>query len=714
MNELHAPNNHAPAISREPDHATDTGFSDLYGPRARSLIGAVHNVLEQRIPDVIALFYSRLGRLDVARRLLDMLPESELNRLHMQQIENLKLLASPELTYEAHYDRAIRVGRTHAIVGLSRQELVRSRGVLFGALQDCIDGSICREALSVLSRRLNRDLACQLEAYEELQEARQRVVLEVTQLAWAAQSYSELIRRLVGILGSLEEVAACAIGRPDHMGILRFEAVSGERMARYLAAGEQSNYSISIREDVTGQGPAGRGWRSGKPERVLNFQTDPCAAIWRDAARREGFRSSVSIPIRDPGHDPLAILSLYSPFPGGYSGAGQCLFVDLLQTVLGFAIARIQAAEGAARTVPFGIRQRWIALMRSDGLEMYYQPIMDLASGSINKVEVLARLRDGDRLVTPGEFLGVLSADDYFTLYVRGLKQALGQRNRWLQAGFDIGLSVNLPTEALQDKRYFQATQDALEEFSCAARHLTLEVLETERVPTGAGTRDEFGKFKDMGVLLAEDDLGSGHSSLARLNELPFDFVKIDRSIVGFANRGALDPLRFVYQLTRLGHSLGMSVVAEGVEDAALLPALQILGADAVQGYAISRPMPAANFTTWMQARSGTPATECLSNSYVKLAKLILWEERLALQVRDPASIQWLRNADANPDSASLPVDEHDGSARAGTLADAQEPLGHRPFEAQWQRDLARLALRCGMQSPDYRTARDRIAAEFA
>lgn len=727
MNELRAQDGDSLAFPREADQTADAGLSQLYDAHAQALLRAAQDWLDRSIPQAVDLFFRRVEHLKVSRRLLGMLGESGREQLRLQQIANLTLIASPELTDEAHYSSAIRVGRINAIAGLRRQDLVRSRAVLFSALQDCVGESAFREALDVLSRRLNRDLACQLEAYEGLQEARQRVVLEVTQLAWDAQSYADLIEQLVGILGSLEDVAACAIGRPDHLGVLRFEAVSNERMARYLAETEQSSYPISIRAgDSAGQGPAGRAWRSGLPERALNLQTDPCTAVWREAALREGFRSSVSIPVRDPGHRPLAILSLYSPLPGGYSGAGQRLFVDLLQTVLGFAIARIQAAEGAALTVPFRVRQKWIALIHSDALEMHYQPIMDLACGSVRKVEVLARLHDDERLIMPGEFLGVLSADDLFTLYVRGLKQALGQRNRWLNAGLDIGLSVNLPTHALLDKRYFQATRQALDEFSCAARYVTLEVLETDRVPNGLDACAEFGKFKAMGVLLAEDDLGSGHSSLARLNELPFDLVKIDRSIVGFVNRDALDPLRFVYQLTRLGHSLGMAVVAEGVEDADLLPALQILGVDAVQGYAIARPMPADTLTAWIRTQTPNSAGDGVSNGYVQLAKLILWEERLVLLMRDPRRVQWLMDAEAEAEAeAHADVDplRRASAAPACTcvpfplpeaLLGAQGPGGDRPFEASWQRRLALVAFRHGMQSPEYRATRDRTASDLS
>lgn len=671
MSEIQANNRRPPPTTPvDSGRSSDGERRHLYGSRAQALLNGVRSRLDHHAPQVIQRFNRRVGELEMVSRLLERLPENSCKWWRWKQIKNLRLIVSPQLTHEGHRAAAIRTGRVHAIFGLDREDLVRGRDILLGALRECIDATVSRETWAVLVHRVNRDLAYQLEACEALQDARRRAVLEVTQLAWSAPSYAELIRQLVEILASLDEVAACAIGRPDHRGLLRFEAVSGERMVRYLAASEQSGHPISIlADDPAGQGPAGHAWRSGKPERAFDVRTDPCMALWNEAARREGFRSSIAIPIRQPGHLPLAILSLYSPLPGAYGGASQRLFVDLIQTVLGFATARILATQGAAQTIPFGVRQRWIALMRSDALEMHYQPIMDLMCGSVKKVEVLARLRDGDRLVAPGEFLGVLSAEDYFALYVRGLTQALEQRNLWSRSGFDIGLSVNLPPRALQDTRYFHATREALEAFSCPASYLTLEVLETERMPAGMETREGFDKFKALGVWLAEDDLGSGHSSLARLNELPFDLVKIDRSIIGGVSRGVVDPLRFVYQLTRLGHSLGMSVVAEGVEDADLLPALRILGVDAVQGYAISRPLPAEKFSAWMRKQGCATHPQSGQNSFVELANLILCEERLVLSMRE------------------------------------------RTAEPPWQRHLAYAALRYGMRSREYQLTRARTAA---
>ncbi|WP_162878286.1 EAL domain-containing protein [Trinickia diaoshuihuensis] len=678
MNERHQQESAEPLESNgQHGPSSPAGDSSPYGPAACKVLHTIQETLRQAIPAAIDLFYVRLSRLELPKQLLGTLSDDEHAHLRAAQKANLQLIANPELTEEAHRASAMKIGRVHAIVGLDRQYLARSRGVLLGSLADCIDVSAYGECLSILSRRLNRDLAWQLEAYESLQEARQQAVLAITELAWSAGSYSDLIAQVVRILASLDEVTACAIGRPDHQGVLRFEAVSDARMQGYLEAMEESDCSISIHaDDPTGQGPAGNAWRSGKPERVVNFQTDRRVAAWSEMARNAGFRSSVAIPIRAPGHLPLAVLSLYSALPGGYSGTSQRVFVDLLQTLLGFALAHIQATEGEANTIPFGVRQRWVTLLRSDALQMHYQPIVDLASGEVKKVEVLARLYDGEQLLAPGDFLSVLSTEDFFALYVRALKRALEQRNVWLEAGFDLGMSINLPSMALHDSRYVEATQEAMTALGCPAGRLILEVLETERVPQSLECHDEFGKFKAIGVLLAEDDLGSGHSSLARLHEFPFDLVKIDRSIVGEIKRDASDPLRFVYQLTRLGHSLRMSVVAEGIEDPALLPALRVLGVDAAQGYAIARPLPANEFFAWLRERTGEPPHGNETNRFVQLAQFMLWEEKLSLVIDDAYSRERLR----------------DGL-----------------FATPLQRRLVQVALEYGMRSPQYRALRDQM-----
>jgi EAL domain-containing protein (putative c-di-GMP-specific phosphodiesterase class I) len=309
----------------------------------------------------------------------------------------------------------------------------------------------------------------------------------------------------------------------------------------------------------------------------------------------------------------------------------QIAFIALLQTILGFAIARIERLEGSTGTVPYAVRQHWSLLLGSDALQMHYQPLMDLKTGQITKVEALARLRDGDRLLTPGEFFPALSSDDFLELYARGLRQVLSQRSRWLRDGIDLNVSVNLPPTALSDNRYLEATQQALAECDCAPGGLTLEILETDAFPPGVDVLRELTKFKSLGIKLAEDDLGSGHSSLNRLREVPFDLVKIDRNISNLAGRNASDSLRFICQLVRLGHSLGKTVVVEGIEDAGMLEAVVILGADVAQGYTIASPIPVEQVAKWLGSQPGLPDFRRPDTHLGKLAKRLVRGERLHL-----------------------------------------------------------------------------------
>jgi EAL domain-containing protein (putative c-di-GMP-specific phosphodiesterase class I) len=287
---------------------------------------------------------------------------------------------------------------------------------------------------------------------------------------------------------------------------------------------------------------------------------------------------------------------------------------------------------------------------------MHYQPLMDLKTGRVTKVEVLARLRDGDRLLTPGEFFPALSSDDFLELYARGLMQALSQKNHWLRDGIDLNVSVNLPPSALSDNRYFEATQQALAEYGCAPDGLTLEILETDAFPLGVDVLRELTKFKTLGIKLAEDDLGSGHSSLNRLREVPFDLVKIDRKISNLAGQDASDVLRFIYQLIRLGHSLGKTVVVEGIEEAGMLEAVVILGADVAQGYTIAPPMPAEQVAKWLGSQPDLPDSRHPETPCGKLAERLIGEERLRLLSADPRAFAMLVDISKNPsDSNATP-----------------------------------------------------------
>jgi EAL domain-containing protein (putative c-di-GMP-specific phosphodiesterase class I)/GAF domain-containing protein len=607
---------------------------------------------------VVNRFYEELARLPKSRRILEMLSEDELAHLKDKQTQNLLALANPRLTTGGHAEMALRIGRIHAIVGLDKEELVRSRGILQEALRKLIGKKVGGDALSLYANRLTTDLAWQLKAYQDLQDSQQEVLLRVTRLVWEADGYTNFIDGLIAALAGHGEIAASFVGRPDEAGIFRYEAGQGGKAATGLidvliAEGAQ----ISVRADhPRGQGAVGRAWRSGNPERVVNYQTDPLVENWRPLTQQQGLRSSVAIPLAAPGQAPMAVLVLFSALPGGFVGPHQVAFIDLLQALLGCAAMRLQTQDGKSEAVPVNVRQHRAALLRAGALEMHYQPLLNLHTWQAGKVEALARLRDGGRVLGPDEFLSALTSDDLLVLYARGLDEALADRKRWLSDGFDLEVSINLPPAALNDIRYFEATRTALSAHECPPAKLTLEVLENESLSLSQGRRAILARFRTLGVLLAQDDLGSGHSGLARLRELPFDWIKIDREIARIHGDGALDVLRFIYQLTHLGHALGKLVLAEGIDTPAVLRALTILGVDGAQGYVIAKPMESARLREWMADWPDHPSAPRGESPLARLARFVIWEERVALISAVPGVAQRLLGAQPArqaPDPAS-------------------------------------------------------------
>jgi EAL domain-containing protein (putative c-di-GMP-specific phosphodiesterase class I) len=403
---------------------------------------------------------------------------------------------------------------------------------------------------------------------------------------------------------------------------------------------------------------------------------------------------------------------LFSSMPGALGGAHQETFIELLQTLLGSAMARLKNLGGDSQAISIPMRQHWAMLLRSDSLVMHYQPQFNLRTGRVSKVEALARLHDNGRAVRPNEFLPALTSDDLLELYARGLNHALADRQRWAEQGQDLGIAINMPPAALHDRRYFETTVTAMRAHACPVDRLTLEMLETEEVSSGVDVAGMLSRFKAWGVQRAEDDLGSGYSGLSRLRDMPFDVIKIDRSLATLTEGDPSIVLRFIYQLVRLGHTLGKQTIVEGVENVDLLEAITLLGADVVQGYVIAHPMPAEDLMLWLRsdadARLDLPDPRHPRSLLAKLARLLIWEERLHLLLHDkqeaPAFSPSLAKAIALESSLREPsIHQYLGLPFAGKLQ--PQPA------AQAQETLFHAALEHGLTSADYRAAREELVS---
>ena len=666
--------------------------AQLYGSDLAVEMAALSAALKPCLAAIVDEFYSHLDQLDSANALIRCLSEPELARLKRRQIRNLRFMASAGLRAQTHRAISMQAGRVYDILGVRLKDLAHGLEILHATISRHIDESTHHHALAVLSKRMMRDLRWQLEAARMVRADRQNALLKLTELVWGAQGHADLISQAAAVLGRIDGVAGCSFCRPDSEGIFRFESVAGERLKDYLAALEaEQPTTVMLGNLPQERGPTGRAWESGQIERCVNVETDDRMQLCRGISLRHDIYSSVAIPLCPPNRTPTTILTIYIGFPGGYTSPEQAGFVTQVQALLTFAIARLENGPGLLRTLPWSTRQRWANLIDTSALQMHYQPIRSLDSGEVNRVEALVRLRDGNELLAPGMFFPALSRKDFLAMYARGLEQVLAQQNRWLDQGLDLQVSVNLPTDAIGDTRYFDVTRRLLREYGPRPYRLALEVLETEDFPSGGSAAANLENFRSLQITLAEDDLGSGHSSLARLRTLPFDVIKIDRSILQGLEHGPLETLSTIYQLTELCHALGKLVVVEGVENEDLIEALALLGADAAQGYAIARPMEGRQLTEWLaEDRQRRPADTSRPVALVMLARLLLWESHLRLLMGQARS-------------------------RVYQIPPAAQPVP--PFESvdpALQTALVDAAVHHGVHGPQYAQARQRLIAAIS
>ena len=232
------------------------------------------------------------------------------------------------------------------------------------------------------------------------------------------------------------------------------------------------------------------------------------------------------------------------------------------------------------------------ALERKE-LVVYYQPQADAATGVVRTMEALVRwehpvhgLLPPDQFVPLAEQTGLIRP---LTLYM--LDAALHQCAAWRNAGYDVAVAVNVTGRDLLDLRFPEEVAEAIARAGTAPEALELEITESTIMTDAARARSVLVELSELGVRLAIDDFGSGHSSLGYLKRLPIDVLKIDRSFVMNMAEESDDAV-IVRSTIDLGHNLGLEVVAEGVETEEALAWLTELGCDSVQGYFLGRPQP--------------------------------------------------------------------------------------------------------------------------
>ncbi|MFL5844375.1 MAG: EAL domain-containing protein [Solirubrobacteraceae bacterium] len=303
-------------------------------------------------------------------------------------------------------------------------------------------------------------------------------------------------------------------------------------------------------------------------------------------------------------------LAVYGMVSGDVGDVWIVLYAGLLPLVFRLLILASAQAEPSRVLRSF---QVWGAMRRGE-IVLHYQPKISVQTGETIGVEALARWEHPRRgLLPPGDWLAATEhrwLESRFCAYV--LRAAVRQAAEWRSAGRDFVVCVNV-SPCCFGKRFLPRTIDRLlAEHGLPVTYLCVELTE-EALGLSDRARAVARELTERGVVLSLDDFGVGHSSMDRLVGLPLHELKIDRRfvsrMVASDRNGAV-----VRAAIGLAHSLGMVVVAEGVESSETLRSLEVLGCDIAQGFLISPALPAGELETWLRAERGarfTSAVRC-------------------------------------------------------------------------------------------------------
>lgn len=234
-------------------------------------------------------------------------------------------------------------------------------------------------------------------------------------------------------------------------------------------------------------------------------------------------------------------------------------------------------------------------------LILHYQPKIDLATGRAAGVEALVRWNHPERgLLYPGQFLGIAEEAGLMNqISNHVLDLALDQAAVWQGKGHRLTVAVNLPASSLIDVELPDRIEEMLQQRGLPGAALILEITEEFMMPDRDRAREILSRLRTKDIRISIDDFGTGYSSLAYLRDLPANEIKIDRSFVlpMTADPRAAD---LVASIINLAQSIGLTVVAEGVENSQHLKILARYACDQVQGFHICKPLPAPGIDAWL------------------------------------------------------------------------------------------------------------------
>ncbi|GBQ21833.1 putative diguanylate cyclase [Gluconacetobacter sacchari DSM 12717] len=576
-----------------------------YGAKAVDLLGraaaAAARVGESLRKGAIGAIWQKNGGAPV----LANLTREQHERLNEREAKHLEFLLCPTTARTDVLAAARTLGTMYALFGVDPAVFIAEQGVYLRLLMaelesEGVGGDDRYRVQQVIEARYRDDRRMRRMIGQGVHKAYDMAL----SLDKAAGPWGPASSDLLTCLAKLPGIQAAFLMRPNAAGELVAQTIAGT----CATALDEALLRGDVRPVIAAGARHGRfigaqAWRTGQGQTCPSIELDAAMAPWHALMANLRIHSAMSVPIRRPDGTTALVLTLFGACPNQFESVTMRRFVRELQEKW----ERLwQDGQGLSDERSARLRER----LFSGGLRMFVQPVVDLCTGRLLKVEALARLQDTDgSILPPATFLALLGHDELDRLFQCGLEQSLEWLQSWDGRGLSTEMSVNLPPSCLSNADVLRMVDDMLNRHAIAPSRLTLEVLETQgldSVKQGETLQD----FRSRGVQMAIDDLGAGHSNLLRLSATPFDCIKVDRGLLSHIRDVPLQIFSVIRSLREMGRDMHSQVVVEGLEDADMIEAMRHLGCRYGQGFGIARPMPPDDFLDWYRTYSGQDEEE--------------------------------------------------------------------------------------------------------
>ncbi len=562
--------------------------SSPFGHDADRCLSLVHPHLDDITEKFLGMLEAEMAEHTDLKEILNSLSASELIFARAYQKKHLHHIFSAAVTPLTLTAWAKRMGRTLSLIGAPPSWITHRMSIyweIFRTFLNSLDLDALQKhnIMRISAARLLLDTETQLDAAQNVMDDYHRVTAQQAIPSNISGSLTP------ACLTTLPGILSCHLIIPSYQGMFLVNDGAGAYAASLgkLLSAVESPPSLDQRSPL-GRGMISTAWYSGNIQISHAYQKEPHMQPWRTSTGQRGIHSAVALPIRR-NHEIDFILLLTGRYPHQFSARWMQTFLLSLQNR--WHAPLLPSSPPSPSTDSPSKNGLYRRLLYTNSLRMFYQPVVDLHTGTVVKVEALARLVDNqEKLITPDLFLENMSYSDLTSLFLNGLEQAFQFLARSRAQGKNWELAINLPPCVLIQPKCAEWISDILCRYHFSPSVLTLELLENQEFDS-LKSHDAMHVLSDLGIKLAIDDLGSGYSSLRRFHDYPFDIIKVDKSITLNIPTSPIKTLKLIHTLIRIGTDFDLMIIAEGLESKSIIEAVVQLGSRFGQGYGLSHPL---------------------------------------------------------------------------------------------------------------------------